>query len=68
MGVVTYFAYQGLMLWIGNMLVSTILAFILALINYFALLIFMKGVSEEELGFVPKSGAIIRVLKKLHLL
>jgi stage V sporulation protein B len=68
MGVVTYFAYQGLMLWIGNMLVSTILAFILALINYFALLIFMKGVSEEELGFIPKSGAMIRVLKKLHLL
>ncbi len=68
MGVVTYFAYQGLMLWIGNMLVSTILAFILALIIYFALLIFMKGVNEEELSFIPKSGAIIHVLKKLHLL
>ncbi|MDF2908294.1 MAG: hypothetical protein K0R34_3615 [Herbinix sp.] len=68
MGVVTYFAYRGLMLSIGNMYIATILAFLLALITYFALLIFMKGVSEEELSFVPKSGAFIRVLKKLHLL
>ncbi|MDF2487281.1 MAG: hypothetical protein K0R46_3449, partial [Herbinix sp.] len=68
MGVVTYFAYQGLMLWIGNMLVATLIAFVLALIIYFSLLIFMKGVSEDELSFVPKSGALIRILKKLHLL
>ncbi len=68
MGVVTYFSYQAFMLWIGNMLASTILAFFIALIIYFALLIFMKGVNEEELSFIPKSGAIIRALKKLHLL
>ena len=68
MGVVTYFVYKGLMLLTSNMIISTILAFLLALIIYFALLIFMKGVSEEELRFVPKSGGILRILKKLHLL
>ena len=68
MGVATYFAYKGLMLLTSNMMVATILSFLLALIIYFALLIFMKGVSEEELRFVPKSGGIIRILKKLHLL
>ncbi len=68
MGVVTYFAYQGCMLWIGNMIASTSLAVLVALIIYFVLLIFMKGVTEEELNFVPKSDAIVRVLKKLRLL
>ncbi len=68
MGTVTYFAYKGLMLIIPNMIVATILAFLIALLVYFPLLIFMKGVSEEELRFVPKSGAMIRVLKKLHML
>lgn len=68
MGAVTYFAYLGLMLWTGNMMLSTLLAFLLALLVYFILLIFMKGIEEEEMGFLPKSGAIIGVLKKLHLL
>ncbi|MBP1754747.1 MAG: hypothetical protein H6Q59_1145 [Firmicutes bacterium] len=68
MGVVTFFAYQGLMLWVGNMILATLASFVIALLIYFSLLIFMKGISEEELGFIPKSGAIIRVLKKLHLL
>jgi stage V sporulation protein B len=68
MGVVAYFSYKGFMLWTGNMMISTILSVLIALIIYFSLLIFMKGVNEEELRFVPKSGAILRVLKKLHLL
>ncbi len=68
MGVVTYLAYQGLMLWTGKMMLSTLLAFLLAVPVYFILLIFMKGISEEELSFIPKSGGIIRVLKKFRLL
>lgn len=68
MAVITFFAYKGLMIWIGNMLLATIISFLFALLVYFSLVIFMKGISEEELAFVPKSQAMIRILKKLHLL
>lgn len=68
MGIVTYFAYKSFLLWTGNVLVSTVISILIAVMIYFALLIFMKGVNEEELSFIPKSGSLIRFLKKLHLL
>ncbi|MGF7143971.1 stage V sporulation protein B [Anaerotaenia torta] len=68
MGAVTYFAYLGLRLWTGSMGLSTLLAVLLALLVYFTSLILLKGVNESELGFVPKSGGIIRILKKMRLL
>lgn len=68
MGAVTYFTYYGLRYLTGSILLSTVTAVIVAVIVYFTLLILMKGVSEEELEFIPKSGAVIRVLRKLHLL
>ncbi len=68
MAVITFFVYKGLMLWTSNLLLATVISFLLALIIYFSLVIFMKGINEEELGFVPKSQAMIRILKKLHLL
>ena len=68
MGVITYFTYQGLSLWTGSVLLSTIISVLLAVVVYFVLLIVMKGLKEDELSFLPKSAAIIRLLKKLHLL
>lgn len=68
MGVVAYFTHFGLEQWIGSNVIATIVAILVAVIVYFALLIFMKGVDEEELSFVPKGNTIIRVLKKMHLL
>ncbi len=68
MGVITYFVYQGMIHFSGNVLISTLVSIITAVIVYFALLILMKGVNEQELAFVPKSGSIIRILKKMHML
>ncbi len=68
MGVITYFVYHGMIQLSGSVLISTIVSIITAVIVYFTLLIVMRGVSEEELAFVPKSRSIIRILKKLHLL
>lgn len=68
MGVLTYFTYKGLHLLCGSNLISVLIAILVAVISYFALLIFMKGVEEEELELIPKGRAIIRILKKLHLL
>lgn len=68
MGVITYFIYHGLIQLIDNMLITTIISVLAAVLVYFVLLILMKGINEDELGFVPKSGSIIRILKKVHLL
>ena len=68
MGVITYFAYKGLIGWTGSVLLSLLLSILAAVIIYFALLIFMKGVDEDELSFIPKSKGLIRILKKMRLL
>jgi stage V sporulation protein B len=68
MGVVTYFTYLGLHLATGSYAISTILSLPVAVLVYFGLLIFMKGIEENELYNLPKGEAIVRILKKLHLL
>ena len=65
---VTYFVYWGMDLLTGNLILSLILAIILAVILYFVLLIFLRGLSEQELEEIPKGKVIIKVCKKLHLL
>jgi stage V sporulation protein B len=68
MGVITYFTYQGLYLLSGSNRLSVIIAILVAILVYLLLLVFLKGVEEEELASVPKGATIIRVLKRLHLL
>ncbi len=68
MGVITYFVYQGMIYVSGNVLISTIVSIMTAVLIYFLLLILMKGVNEQELAFLPKSNRIIQILKKLHML
>lgn len=68
MGVATYFAYQGLLLWTGSNLAATIISIFVAFLVYFILLIFLKGINEEELRALPKGEVLIRALRKLHLL
>ena len=68
MGAATYFTYLGMEKWTGSNLISVIVAIPAAIIVYFALLIFLRGVNEYELANIPKGHSIVRVLKKLHLL
>ncbi len=68
MGIVTYLTYLGLMALTGNNLIATLIAIVAAVVVYFLLLIFLKGVNEEELEFLPKGTGIIRILKKVHLM
>ncbi len=68
MGVAAYFTYLGLHLATGSNSAATILTLPVAILIYFGLLIFMKGVEEEELLNLPKGETIVRVLKKLHLM
>ena len=68
MGVAAYFTYLGLYKLTGINLVSTLVAILVAVILYFALLIFLRGVNEQELAFIPKGDKIVRLLKKVRLL
>lgn len=68
MGVAAFLTYQGIYLWTDINALATLLAILNAIIIYLALLVFMKGVEEEELIMLPKGNSIVRVLKRLHLL
>lgn len=68
MGIITYFIHLGLHKWTGSNTFSTIVSLLAAIIIYFALLIFMKGVEEEELENLPKGEVIIRFLRWAHIL
>ncbi len=68
MGVVAYFAYYGLHLLTGSMILALFIAILLAVIIYFILLIFLRGLNEEEIGSLPKGRSIISILKRIHLL
>jgi stage V sporulation protein B len=68
MGIITYFVYQGLYLLTESNSLSTLIAILVAILVYLLLLVFLKGVEEDELASIPKGGTIIRILKRLHLL
>ncbi|MBH1941459.1 polysaccharide biosynthesis protein [Mobilitalea sibirica] len=68
MGIAVYFTYEGLIRWTGNNTLSTLLCIGAAIIIYFALVIFMKGIEEDELTNLPRGEKIIHLLKRLHLL
>jgi stage V sporulation protein B len=68
MGVAAYFSYQGFVTLLHSNLIATLLAILVAVLVYGILLVFLRGVEEEELEMIPKGRSIVRILKKLHLL
>lgn len=68
MGIATYLIHFGLHRWTGSNTFSTMVSLVAAVVIYFALLIFLKGISEEELENLPKGELIIRFLRWAHIL
>ncbi len=68
MGIVAGFTYKGIYSFIGINSISTLGAIAAAVIVYFALLLLLKGISEEELYQLPKGDKIIKIARKLRLL
>ncbi|HHU71793.1 MAG TPA: polysaccharide biosynthesis protein [Clostridiales bacterium] len=68
MGIATYLIYNGFHKWMGSILIPLLIAIFVAIPFYFALLIFMKGVEEDELLQAPKGELIVRILRKMRLL
>ena len=68
MGVITYFAYNGLYTLCKNNIISLVIAFLLAVVAYAITLLLFKGLSESEIRRFPKGYLIVKIAKKLHLL
>jgi len=68
MGVITYFAYNGLYTLYKNNIISLVIAFLLAVVAYAITLLLFKGLSESEIRRFPKGYLIVKIAKKLHLL
>ncbi|MBO5197320.1 MAG: polysaccharide biosynthesis protein [Lachnospiraceae bacterium] len=68
MGVVTFGSYKVCDILLGSTIISTAVSFVASVVVYFAALILLRGVDEDELYSLPMGGRIVRLAKKLHLM
>ena len=68
MGVVVFGVYKGIFAVIKVNAIAAILAIVIGAVVYGAMLLLLKGLSEEELKKFPKGYLFVRIAKKLHLL
>ncbi|MBO7633100.1 MAG: polysaccharide biosynthesis protein [Lachnospiraceae bacterium] len=68
MGLISFGIYKGLFLLTHSNSVSVIVAIIVAIPVYFAALLLLRGVSEEELRGFPKGALLVSAAKKMKLL
>ena len=68
MGVVVFGVYKGIFAVIKVNAIAAILAIVIGAVVYGAMLLLLKGLSEEELKKFPKGHLFVRIAKKLHLL
>lgn len=68
MGIATYFIYLGMELLTGSIILSLLVSVVIAVLLYFLILIFLRGVNEREIAMIPKGATIVKLLKKIHLL
>lgn len=68
MGIVTAFSYKGVYYLSSSILVSTIVAMLIAVGSYFVLLFLLHTLTKEELLEYPMGARIYRLCKKLKLM
>ena len=68
MGASAWVVYEILMMLTASMRISVIPAILVAVIVYFAMLLLMKGMTEQELRGFPKGYLLVKVAKKCRLL
>ena len=68
MGLVAFLVYKGTHFVIPSNAFATVIDISLAAGSYFAFLILLKGITEDELYGLPKGHLIIRLSKKFHLM
>lgn len=67
MGIGCVIGYKVISLVFGNT-ISTLLTIIVAVIIYLFVMIFIRGITEEDLLSIPKGRILVRVFKKIGLL
>lgn len=67
MGIGCVIGYKVISLVFGNT-ISTLLTIIVAVIIYLLVMIFIRGITEEDLLSIPKGIILVRVFKKIGLL
>lgn len=67
MGIGCVIGYKVISLVFGNT-ISTLLTIIIAVIIYLLVMIFIRGITEEDLLSIPKGRILVRVFKKIGLL
>ncbi|MBU5463889.1 putative polysaccharide biosynthesis protein [Anaerotignum sp. MSJ-24] len=67
MGIGCVIGYKVISLVFGNT-ISTLLTIIVAVIIYLLVMIFIRGITEEDLLSIPKGRILVRVFKKIGLL
>ncbi len=68
MAVVAGLSYYGMYYLVKSNVISLLVAVVLAVMVYFALVIKCKVITEEEMSSLPKGNLIKKVAKKLHLI
>lgn len=68
MGASAWAVYEGIFLMTDSMRLSVIPAVLVAACVYFAMLIGMRGITEQELRGFPKGYLLVKLAKKCHLM
>lgn len=68
MGAAAWAVYEGMYLLTSSMKISVIPAIIVAVLVYFAMLILLRGVTEQELLGFPKGHLLVKAAKKCRLM
>ncbi len=68
MGICVYIVYRVFLLWLDSNAIACIIAILVGMLIYTAMLLLMHGVTEEEIYKFPKGSAIVRILKAIRLL
>lgn len=68
MGAGAWAVYEGLLLLTGSRRISVIPAILIGAVVYFAMLLLMRGITENELRSFPKGHLLVKAAKKCRLL
>lgn len=68
MGGVAWAGYESLLMITSSPRISVVIAILAAVCVYFAMLLLLRGITEEELRMFPKGELLIRLARKCRLL
>lgn len=68
MGGIAWAVYESLLMLTSSPKISVVIAILMAMVVYFAMLLLLRGITEEELMGFPKGYLLVRLAKKCSLM